>query len=68
MTENELSKEISNASIEVHRQKTVEVLYNEIIIIESLYLDILVNNKVIIEVKATENNCVIHNETQNLRF
>jgi len=96
MTEDELSKKIIGACIEVHkilggpgllesiyesalcheltlqglnikRQWPVEVKYKGISIKDPLYIDILVENKVVIEIKATENHNPIY-ETQVLTY
>jgi len=82
MTENELSKEIIGAAIEVHknlgpgllesvyeealchelnlrkitfsRQKSVPLKYKEVKLVSNLRLDLLVEEKIIVEVKAKE--------------
>ena len=52
--------ELSLRKLDVQRQKSVEVLYKNVLIREPMYLDILVEGKVIIEVKATEQDLLVH--------
>lgn len=52
--ESALSYELTNQGIENQRQLPIPVRYKNITVREPLYLDILVENKVIIEVKATQ--------------
>lgn len=94
--ENDISRKIIGAAIEVHRilggpgllesiyeaalfheltiqgfhcqrQLPIQVKYKNIIIRDPLFLDILVENKVIIEIKATEQDHPIH-QTQLLTY
>ena len=46
--------------LNIHRQLPVPVIYKGIKIKDPLYLDILVENKVIIEVKATEKDLALY--------
>jgi GxxExxY protein len=62
-----LYHELMLLGLDVQRQSPVQVTYKGIIIKEPLYVDILVNNKVIIEVKATEKNHSIY-EAQLLTY
>ncbi len=65
--EEALFYELTLQGINVQRQLPVQVLYKGITIKDPLYIDILVDNKVIIEVKATEKNNPIF-ETQLLTY
>ena len=58
--ESALVYELSLRKLDVQRQKSVEVLYKNVLIREPMYLDILVEGKVIIEVKATEQDLLVH--------
>jgi GxxExxY protein len=49
-----LCYELSLCGISCHRQQPIQVLYKGVIVREPLYLDIIVNNELIVEVKATE--------------
>lgn len=49
-----LCHELSLQGIECQRQLPIQVLYKGVRVREPLYLDIIVNNEMIIEVKATE--------------
>ncbi|SRR5581483_5048759 len=49
-----LCHELSLKGIPSQKQLPVQVLYKGIVVREPLYLDIVVDNKVVIEVKATE--------------
>jgi GxxExxY protein len=51
-----LFHELSIQGLKIQRQKPVPVIYKGVNIKEPLFLDLLVENKVIIEVKATEKN------------
>lgn len=62
-----LCQELILRGMQIQRQLPVQVTYKGIIIKDPLYIDILVNNKVIIEVKATEKNHPIY-ETQVLTY
>jgi GxxExxY protein len=65
--ESALCHELSLQGIHIQRQLPVQVIYKGMKIREPLYVDILANNKVIIEVKATEKNHSIY-ETQILTY
>ena len=54
--EDALFQELQLRGIAVTRQASVPVKYKGIVLRESLRLDLLVGGKVIVEVKATENN------------
>ena len=58
--EDALFQELQLRGIEVKRQVYVPVKYKGIILRDPLRIDLLVENKIIIEVKATEINHVIH--------
>lgn len=62
-----LCHELVLQGLQIQRQLPVQVVYKGIKINEPLYVDILVNNRVIIEVKATEKNHPIY-ETQILTY
>ncbi len=51
--ESALCHELSLRSIPCERQVPIPVLYKDVVVREPLFLDILVDNKLIIEVKAT---------------
>ena len=52
--ESALCQELTFLGLQIKRQIAVPVIYKGITIREPLFIDILVNNKVIIEVKAVE--------------
>lgn len=52
--EDSLAHELENRNIPVQRQVMVPVLYKGVPVRDALRLDLLVNNQIIIEVKATE--------------
>lgn len=52
--ESALCHELSLRGVQTQRQKPIPVLYKGVPVRDPLFLDILVENKVIIEVKATE--------------
>lgn len=58
-----LCHELYLQELHIQRQKSVPVSYKGVVIKEPLYIDILVDNKVLVEVKATEKNHPIF-ETQ----
>ncbi len=62
-----LCHELMLRGIKHKRQLPVPVVYKRITIRDPLFIDILVENEVIIEVKATEKNHPIH-ETQVLTY
>ncbi len=62
-----LCQELVLNGLQVQRQLPVEVFYKGTVIKDPLYIDILVNKKVIIEVKATEQNHPVY-ETQLLTY
>lgn len=62
-----LCHELITRGFRIQRQKPVPVFYKGVVIKEPLFIDIMVENKVIIEVKATEKNHSIH-ETQVLTY
>lgn len=47
--------ELERRKIIYARQQVIEIVYNDLIIAEGLRIDILVNNEIIIELKAQEN-------------
>jgi|ERR1700722_13104179 len=49
-----LCHELSLQGIECQRQQPVQVMYKGVIVREPLYLDIIIDHTMIIEVKATE--------------
>lgn len=53
--------------IHIQRQRPVQVIYKGVAIREPLYIDILAEDKVLIEIKATEKNHPIY-ETQVLTY
>lgn len=62
-----LCHELVLRGLQVHRQKPLPVIYKGIAIKEPLFIDIVVNDKVIVEVKATEKSHPIY-ETQALTY
>jgi GxxExxY protein len=60
MYESALCHELTLNGLEVERQKLIPVIYKGVMIKEPYILDILVEKKVIIEVKATEKEFDIH--------
>jgi GxxExxY protein len=58
--ESALCHELTINGLKVERQKPVPVIYKGVVIREPLILDILVENKVIIEVKAVEKEIEIY--------
>ena len=58
--ESALCHELTLRGLEIQRQLIVPVKYKNVNVSESLCLDILVENKVIIEVKSTEKEHAIH--------
>lgn len=65
--EGALCYELMLRGLQIQRQLQVPVIYKGVKIKEPLFIDILANNKVIIEVKATEKNHSIY-ETQLLTY
>lgn len=65
--ESALCHELMLRGLRVQRQKPVQVVYKGVEIREPLFIDILVEDKVLIEVKATEKNHPIY-ETQVLTY
>ena len=55
-----LCHEFSLKKLKFQRQLPVPVRYKGIVIRDPLYLDLLVEGKIIVEVKATEQNPIIH--------
>ncbi len=49
------SYELNNSKIEYERQKEVPIIYNELKIADGLRLDLLIENLLIVELKAQEN-------------
>ena len=47
--------ELFNRSVEFERQKSVPIIYNSLIIDDGLRLDLLIENFMIVELKAQEN-------------
>ena len=62
-----LCHELTFQGIKYERQLPVQVVYKGIMIKDPLYVDIFVEGKVIIEVKATEKNHPVY-ETQVLTY
>lgn len=62
-----LCHELTLRGLHVQRQRPVQVLYKTVTIKEPLYIDILVEDKVLVEVKAVEKNHPIY-ETQLLTY
>lgn len=54
--ESALCHELTLQGLKIQKQVPVKVVYKGISIKDPLYMDILVNNKVIVEVKAAEKN------------
>lgn len=46
--------------LRIQRQRPVQVVYKEVAIREPLFIDILVEDKVLVEIKATEKNHPIY--------
>lgn len=65
--EGALCHELTLRGLHVQRQKAVNVMYKGIPIKDPLFIDIIVDGKVIVEVKATEKNHPIY-ETQVLTY
>lgn len=65
--ESALCHELTLRGLRIQRQKPVPVVYKEVMIKDSLYIDILVEDKVVIEVKAVEKFNKIY-ETQVLTY
>jgi GxxExxY protein len=62
-----LCHELTLRGLRIQRQKPVQVIYKGVAIKEPLFIDILVEDKVIIEVKAVEKYHPIY-ETQVLTY
>ena len=62
-----LCHELTLRGLRVHRQRPVQVVYKGVAIREPLFIDIVVEDKVLVEVKATEKNHPIY-ETQVLTY
>lgn len=62
-----LCHELTLRGLRIQRQRPVQVIYKGVEIKESLFIDILVEDKVIVEVKATEKNHPIY-EIQVLTY
>ena len=58
--ESSLCHELSLRGLKIQRQLYVPVKYKDVVVREPLCLDILVENKVIIEIKATKKESSIH--------
>jgi GxxExxY protein len=52
--------ELMLRGLRVHRQRPVQVVYKGVAIREPLFIDVVVDDKVIVEVKATEKNHPIY--------
>lgn len=65
--EDALCHELTLKKLDIKRQVSIPVIYKGVIIHDPLYLDILVEKKIIIEVKATEKNHPLF-ETQLLTY
>ena len=55
-----LSYELANRGFEVHRQVAIPVIYEEVIFDKGFRADIIVNRKVIIELKSVEELKPVH--------
>lgn len=62
-----LYHELILRGLNIQQQRPVQVIYKGVAIKEPLFIDILVENKVIVEIKATEKNHPIY-ETQLLTY
>ena len=62
-----LYHELVLRGLNVQRQKPVQVVYKGVAIREPLFIDLLVKDKVLVEIKATEKNHPIY-ETQLLTY
>ncbi len=62
-----LCHEFSLKTLNFQRQLAVPVRYKGVVIRDPLHLDLLVEGKIIVEVKATEQNLLIH-QTQLLTY
>ena len=62
-----LCHELTLQGLQIQKQLPVTVLYKGIVIKDPLYLDILVDDKVVVEIKATEKNHPIF-ESQVLTY
>jgi GxxExxY protein len=58
--ESALCHELILRGLRIQRQRPVQVIYKGITIREPLFIDILVEDKVLVEVKATEKNHPIY--------
>jgi len=58
--ESSLCHELTLRQLQIQKQLIVPVKYKNTVVRDPLYLDILVENRVIIEVKATEKGHAIH--------
>ena len=65
--ESALCHELKLRGLHIRRQMPVQVIYKGITIRDPLFIDVLVEDKVLIEVKATEKNHPIY-ETQILTY
>lgn len=65
--ESALCHELTLRGLRIQRQRPVQVIYKGAAIKEPLFIDILVENKVLVEVKATEKNHPTY-ETQVLTY
>jgi GxxExxY protein len=65
--ESALCHELVLRGLRIQRQKPVQVIYKGVAIREPLFIDILVEDKVLVEVKATEKNHPIY-EIQVLTY
>ncbi len=62
-----LCYELTLRGLRIQRQKPVQVMYKGVAIKDPLFIDVLVEDKVLIEIKATEKNHPIY-ETQVLTY
>ena len=58
--ESALCHELVLRGLRIQRQKPVQVVYKGVAIREPLFIDILVEDKVLVEIKATEKNHPIY--------
>ena len=62
-----LCHELTLRGLRIERQKPVQVVYKGVVIRDPLFIDILVEDKVLVEIKATEKHHPIY-ETQVLTY
>ena len=60
MTENEISKQIVDAALKIKRQFPIPIIYEEVELDEGFRADLIVEEKVIIELKSVEKTAPVH--------